>query len=178
MLVDGALNNGLDELSDHKCLLHDERVMHKCLRAPDALSHMREQVRVAEVSIREGKATIRGRKVRSLVVSEGEYDSPLAKRLRDDIKSKYSGDVLSGEVNFAQSSKYDKGPVGQCRIKLKEGAIPKAARPYKLVGEREAALREIAEEFLNKGWLEESSTLSGHQMLLLSPRRRLGSGGW
>ena len=47
------------------------------------------------------------------------------------------------------------GDVGLAKLLMKENAVPKHQRPYKLVGEREAAMQELVEDFLERGWLEE-----------------------
>ena len=42
-------------------------------------------------------------------------------------------------------------------IQLVLGARPRIQRPYHLVGEREAAIHELVEEFIARGWLEPST---------------------
>ena len=46
------------------------------------------------------------------------------------------------------------GPHVMADIQLVLGARPRIQRPYHLVGEREAAIHELVEEFIPRGWLE------------------------
>ena len=41
-------------------------------------------------------------------------------------------------------------------INLLPNALPRVQRPFRLVGERKAAIAELVEEFISRGWLEVS----------------------
>ena len=50
-----------------------------------------------------------------------------------------------------------RGPHGMATINLLPNALPRVQRPFRLVGECEAAIAEFAEEFASRGWLEPST---------------------
>ncbi len=122
---------------------------------PEALADIRERIAKAEKAIQDGTAKLRGIKVRSLIQHEGSYDSPLANGIREKIIAGYSKDVLSGEVSYEKTVAFDRGPLGTSKIHLKESTIPKSQRGFRMVGAKEAAIREITEEFIERGWIEE-----------------------
>lgn len=49
-----------------------------------------------------------------------------------------------------------RGPFGVAHIELRPNAVPQARRPFRTLGEREAALREIIEKFKERGWIRPS----------------------
>ena len=56
---------------------------------------------------------------------------------------------------------WKRGPYGEAIIKLKEGAVPKKEAPFRLMGEREAALRDRLGVFLEKGWIRPEQPVGG-----------------
>ena len=85
------------------------------------------------------------------------YKTPLATQIKAGVLKDFGKDVLSGIVNYELAEKYSeaRGSAGIARSKLKEGAVPKAQRPFRMVGEREAALAEIMLDYEALGWVEE-----------------------
>ena len=49
-----------------------------------------------------------------------------------------------------------RGPFGMAKIELIPGAMPRRQRSFKMVGEREEALKIILEDYIARGWLEPS----------------------
>ena len=70
---------------------------------------------------------------------------------KSSILEDYGHDVLSGKLPRDPPIR---GPFGLARIDLVPGARPKRQRSFKMVGEREEALKEILEEYCEMGWLE------------------------
>ena len=78
----------------------------------------------------------------------GLFDS-----LRSELVKNFMVDVLSGKLPHTPPMR---GHFGEARINLVPGATPKRHRSFKMVGEREAALKKIIEEYNGRGWLEPS----------------------
>ena len=70
-----------------------------------------------------------------------------------------------------------RGPFGEAKINIMPGATPKRQRSFKMVGEREAAFKEILEDYIEKGWLEPSFSEWG-SLALWSPRKSKEIGDW
>ena len=73
---------------------------------------------------------------------------------RDAIHRDYDGTVLCKEV---QPDPPVRGLNGNAFIPLKEGAIPQRKKPYKQFGEKEEAMKKIAQDWLDKKFIEPPS---------------------
>ena len=49
-----------------------------------------------------------------------------------------------------------RGPYGIAQIELKEAARPLAKKPFRMHPEREAALREFVDKYVDRGWIQPS----------------------
>ena len=77
----------------------------------------------------------------------------LIEKLKAKIVKDFGGDVLSGKLPTTPPVR---GPFGLAHINLVPGATPKRHRSFKMVGEREEALKTIIKEYIDRGWLEPS----------------------
>ena len=91
-----------------------------------------------------------------ILKKEGEEKQHITRKT-EEAKSKllaeFAKDVLSGKL---QKDPPVRGPFGMARIELMPGAAPRRQRSFKMVGEREEALKEILEDYIKRGWLEPS----------------------
>ena len=95
------------------------------------------------------------RSVRSVVKTpEDHHLCPTSERLLGNIVAKYKSSSLSETLS---KSPPVRGPHGLADIMLTMTAKPRIQRPFRLVGEREAALAELIEEFIARRWLEPST---------------------
>ena len=51
-----------------------------------------------------------------------------------------------------------RGPFGVAKIELKESGRPLARKPFRTLGLREAALKEIIDKYLARGWIRPSKS--------------------
>ena len=47
-----------------------------------------------------------------------------------------------------------RGPFGVAHIDLQDGAVPQKGKPFRMLGEKEQALRKLIEKFLEREWIE------------------------
>ena len=83
---------------------------------------------------------------------------------RSALLEDYGQDVLSGKLPRDPPVR---GPFGLAKIDLVPGARPKRHRSFKMVGEREEALKQILEEYCDMGWLEPSFSEWGSPCFIL-----------
>ena len=102
----------------------------------------------------------------SRVEEHGQLIAEAKKALIDE----FGQTVLSGKL---RKDPPIRGPFGQAKIELIPGARPKRHRSFKMVGEREAALKEIIEEYVERGWLEPSFSEWGSPCFVV-PKRTPG----
>ena len=115
-------------------------------------------------------------KTSSIVESEGALHSELAEQLRQQIMQKFGSDLLSGQIKIpANENAIIKGPHGMSYIDLVPGTKPKWVRPYRLVGEREAAMNEVVQDLLEKGFLEESWDTQWANPVFPVPKKKPGT---
>ena len=92
--------------------------------------------------------------IRSLIKAEsGDVPDP-AQRLLDKILHDYKDWSLS-EKTVANPPVC--GPYGDCTFSIIHNT-PKKQRPFPLIGEREDALRDLIQEFIDRGWVEPSNS--------------------
>ena len=85
----------------------------------------------------------------------GRYTlSPKAQVHLTRIKARFAATALS-EKMCANPPK--RGPHGMATINLLPNVLPRVQRPFRLVGERKAAMAELVEEFVSRDWLEPST---------------------
>ena len=76
-----------------------------------------------------------------------------AQQLLDKILHKYKDSSLS-EKTVANPPV--RGPYGDCTFNIIHDT-PKKQRPFRLIGEREDALCDLIQEFIDRGWVEPSN---------------------
>lgn len=91
------------------------------------------------------------------VIDTGEED-PRAEGLRAEIRKEFHDVLAHTDVVIPDIPKEIRGPSGIAKIELLPGAIPKKERPFRMVGEREAALEELIQEFIAKKWIAPSDS--------------------
>ena len=91
--------------------------------------------------------------VRNIVLARKEFEGQEERvgDFRDAIHGDYDGVVLCKEV---VPNPPVRGLHGQAFITLKEGAIPQRQRPYKQHGEKDEAMKKIAQDWLDKKFIE------------------------
>ena len=96
-----------------------------------------------------------GCRVESVVNSRGQVSLDPHKLLVEEHKAailkEFGRDVLSGKL---VKDPPVRGPYGPAKIVLREGAMPRRQRGFQLTGEREKAVVNIVDEFVERGWLE------------------------
>ena len=100
--------------------------------------------------------------VRAVIEVDGEWgvgDKEIVEEYRNRIRKEYPTVLNAPELGGDPTANlWKRGPCGEAVIKLKEGAVPKKEAPFRLMGEREAALRERLGIFLEKGWIRRSNS--------------------
>ena len=89
---------------------------------------------------------------------------------REEVVEEFEKDVLSGKLSKDPPVR---GPHGLAKIVVVPGAKAKRVRSYKLIGEREEALKKIIEEFVERGWLEPSCSEWGSPCFVV-PKKEAG----
>ena len=91
--------------------------------------------------------------VRNIVLARKQFEGQEERvgEFRDAIHRDYDGVVLCKEV---VPNPHVRGLHGQAFITLKEGAIPQRQRPYKQHGEKDEAMKKIAQDWLDKKFIE------------------------
>ena len=93
--------------------------------------------------------------IRSVIESTEEH--PDAKPYIAKLQSEYH-DVLF-EVKLAKDvNPESRGPFGVARIELCDNAVPQKRKPFRMIGEKEAAFKYLIEKFLDRGWIEPSDS--------------------
>ena len=64
---------------------------------------------------------------------------------KEEVIRQFGDSVLSGKL---LKNPPVRGPFGEAKITIMLGATPKRQRSFKMVGEREAALKEILEDYI------------------------------
>ena len=72
-----------------------------------------------------------------------------------------------------------RGPHGVARIELIDDARPCAKKPFRTLGEREAALRAIIDKYVDRGWIQPSrSEWAAQAFIVPKPMKPDGSKDW
>ena len=130
------------------------RVCHSSERILSPPSSMREaRLRV----LRQDTAAHSLLSLRSLrAVVEGDCIDPGCVPYRKMLEEKFST-VFEFAKNILTDVDHSKcGEAGIARIKLKQGAVPQRVGPYRTVGVRDAAFRELISNFFERGMFEKS----------------------
>ena len=89
---------------------------------------------------------------------------------KEALVAEFAKDVLSGKL---PKDPPVRGPFGMARIDLIPGARPRRQRSFKMVGEREEALKAILEDYVERGWLEPSYSEWGSPCFVV-PKKNAG----
>ena len=114
--------------------------------------------------------------VRSVVKSPPHAPAPsaslqgLIENSKASLVDRFKDSVLSGILSKDPPVR---GPFGLAKIALVPGASPKRHRSFKMMGEREAALKTIIEEYVDRGWLEPSFSEWGSPCFVV-PKKSVG----
>ena len=82
---------------------------------------------------------------------------PESESLIKELMDTYS-DVFQGQYLARDVDPEERGPWGIARIELKEGAVAKKTRPFRMPPDREQALAKLIQGFVAKGWVEPSKS--------------------
>ena len=86
------------------------------------------------------------------VIETAEEDDT-ANQERDSLKNEFADVLEHKDVKVVDIPKEVRGPSGVARVELLPGATSKKERPFRMVGEREAALEELVQTFLARKWI-------------------------
>ena len=92
--------------------------------------------------------------IRSVIKAESGDLPDQAQRLLDQILHDYKDSSLSEKT---VPNPPVRGPYGDCTFTIIHDT-PKKQRPFHLIGEREDALRDLIQEFIDRGWVEPSNS--------------------
>ena len=90
------------------------------------------------------------RSIRGILTADKEALSHEAQVNLNRIKAWFAATALWEKI-CANPPK--RGPHGMATINLLPSALPLVQRPFQLVGKREAAIAELVEVFISRGWL-------------------------
>ena len=174
ILVDGSLVAPLEDKSGLNYIISNQ-LQARGEGSYDKLTESEVDIMTKQLSGEEKKLV----SIRSVVQvppsgTPQETHQSLIDKLRGDIVKEFGKDVLSGKLH---RSPPERGPFGMAHIRLVPGANPKRQRSFKMVGEREEALKKIIEEYIDRGWLEPSFSEWGSPCFVV-PKKVKGSGDW
>ena len=167
MLVYGGLNRH-SQVSLRKIVAHNLRALPE--GRPDSLTGV--ELDIVEACIGKYDPSFGVRSVVKVPQKSNDTNSAVlaiekAKRL---LLAEFSHDVLSGKL---PKDPPVRGPFGMAKIELIPGAMPKRHRSFKMVGEREEALKLILEDYVKRGWLEPSYSEWGSPCFVV-PKKQAG----
>ena len=87
---------------------------------------------------------------------------PYVKKLQKEFH-----DVLYELVLARDVDPKSRGPFGVAHIELKPDAVPQKRKPFRMLGEKEEALKTLIQKFLDRGWIEDTDSEWGSQAFLV-----------
>ena len=114
------------------------------------------------------QATISMFSVRSSVE---EPEEERIEKLRRKIMEQYSGTVLTSTI---PQDPPKRGPYGEAKILLREGAIPVRQKPFMLHGEKAEGHKKVVREWLDNGYLELAGDSEWLSMTFPVPKKNPG----
>ena len=114
--------------------------------------------------------------LRSVIASAKQH--PDASSLVDEIQQLFHSELH--EPKLARDvDPLVRGPHGVAHIELHDGAVPCAKKPFRTLGEREAALQGIIDKYLARGWIVPSKSEWASQAFVVpKPTKADGSKDW
>ena len=91
--------------------------------------------------------------LRSVIASTLQH--PDAAAMVQRIQQLYTSELHEPKLAWQVDSSL-RGPFGIAKIELKDSARPLARKPFRTLGEREDALRNIIDKYLDRGWIQPS----------------------
>ena len=93
--------------------------------------------------------------IRSVIASTCQHPDaiPFVERIQHYFHDELHSPKLARDVDPAV-----RGPFGVAKIELKESGRPLARKPFRTLGLREAALKEIIDKYLARGWIRPSKS--------------------
>ena len=88
---------------------------------------------------------------------------PFIQKIQVDYKDVLYETVLAKDVDPDL-----RGPYGVAHIELKPDAVPQKRKPFRMLGEKEEAFRQLIKKFLDRGWIETSDSEWGSQAFLVT----------
>ena len=144
-------------LSDDQYEAHDERAgrRSRCVVCPAPFSVREARLRMLSEGSPQFRA-LQDRSVPSVVESDNADPrcQPIRVRLQEEFAKVFTFPDDIRTVNPSKRGKY-----GVASISLKSGAKPQRVTPYRAVGLRAAAFRELIAQFSRRGMLEPSSSV-------------------
>ena len=100
-------------------------------------------------------------------VIESTEEHPEAVPFINKLKEEFH-DVLFDVALAKDVDPSTRGPYGVAHIELQPNAVPQKKKPFRMLGEKEAAFRKLIQKFIDRGWIEESDSEWGSQAFLVT----------